>query len=81
MAAALELAASARLHAMLALIWCGIYFTVAILLASGATVHARIPVQYAGLGEMVSVAPVILLAASAWAWRVIQRRAPQRISK
>jgi len=73
MMAALDLAASARFHAIVALAWCGIYFTVAILLASGATVNARIPPQYAGFGEMVSVAPVLLLAVSAWAWRKVQR--------
>lgn len=73
MMAALDLAALARIHAMLGLAWCGIYFFVALLLASGATIDARIPPQYAGLGEMVSVAPVLLLAVSAWAWRKFQR--------
>ena len=32
------------------------------LLAAGAFVNARIPPQYAGLGEIVSVLPVILIA-------------------
>jgi Cd2+-exporting ATPase len=42
--------------------WSFVYNTVAILLAAGAFVHARIPPQYAGLGELVSVLPVILIA-------------------
>ncbi|TKA67665.1 hypothetical protein B0A49_08061 [Cryomyces minteri] len=43
-------------------IWAFAYNIVAILLAAGAFVHARIPPQYAGLGEIVSVVPVILIA-------------------
>jgi Cd2+-exporting ATPase len=42
--------------------WSFIYNTVAILLGSGALVNARIPPQYAGLGELVSVLPVIAIA-------------------
>ena len=42
--------------------WAFVYNTVAILLASGALVNARIPPQYAGLGELVSVLPVITIA-------------------
>ncbi|MCJ1358754.1 MAG: hypothetical protein MMC33_008754 [Icmadophila ericetorum] len=42
--------------------WSFVYNTFAILLAAGAFVHARIPPQYAGLGEIVSVLPVILIA-------------------
>lgn len=42
--------------------WSFVYNTVAILLAAGAFVSARIPPQYAGLGELVSVLPVILIA-------------------
>ncbi|KAJ9616378.1 hypothetical protein H2200_000096 [Cladophialophora chaetospira] len=43
-------------------IWSGVYNVVAILLASGAFVEVRIPPAYAGLGEMVSVLPVIVVA-------------------
>lgn len=43
--------------------WSFVYNLFAILLASGALVHARIPPEYAGLGELVSVLPVILAAA------------------
>ncbi|RHZ58279.1 hypothetical protein CDV55_105698 [Aspergillus turcosus] len=42
--------------------WAFVYNTFAILLAAGAFVNARIPPQYAGLGELVSVLPVILIA-------------------
>jgi Cu2+-exporting ATPase len=43
--------------------WSFVYNLFAILLASGAFVHARIPPEYAGLGELVSVLPVIAAAA------------------
>ncbi|THV44018.1 hypothetical protein BGAL_0764g00010 [Botrytis galanthina] len=39
--------------------WSFVYNTFAILLAAGAFPNARIPPQYAGLGEIVSVLPVI----------------------
>lgn len=42
--------------------WAFVYNVFAILLAAGAFVHARIPPQYAGLGELVSVVPVIVIA-------------------
>lgn len=42
--------------------WSFLYNTVAVLLAAGAFVDARIPPEYAGLGEIVSVLPVILIA-------------------
>lgn len=42
--------------------WSFVYNLFAILLAGGAFVNARIPPQYAGLGEIVSVLPVILIA-------------------
>ncbi|KAK4889488.1 hypothetical protein LTR27_011749 [Elasticomyces elasticus] len=45
-------------------IWSGIYNIFAILLASGAFVKVRIPAAYAGLGEIVSVGPVVLGAIS-----------------
>ncbi|CEI63471.1 P-type cation-transporting ATPase [Fusarium venenatum] len=43
-------------------VWSGIYNVLAITMASGAWVEFRIPPRYAGLGEMVSVVPVILAA-------------------
>lgn len=42
--------------------WSAIYNVLAILLASGALVKVRIPPAYAGLGEIVSVLPVIFAA-------------------
>lgn len=39
--------------------WSLVYNVVAILLAAGAFVHARIPPEFAGLGELVSVLPVV----------------------
>lgn len=43
-------------------LWSAIYNLFAILLASGAFVDARVSPQYAGLGEMISVLPVVLIA-------------------
>ena len=45
-------------------VWSGIYNVLAVTMASGAWVKFRIPPAYAGLGEMVSVVPVILAAIS-----------------
>jgi len=42
--------------------WPFVYNRFAILLAAGAFVNVQIPPQYAGLGEIVSVLPVILIA-------------------
>ncbi|RAL06014.1 cation-transporting P-type ATPase PCA1 [Aspergillus ibericus CBS 121593] len=42
--------------------WSAVYNTFAVLLAAGAFVDARIPPEYAGLGELVSVLPVIFAA-------------------
>jgi P-type E1-E2 ATPase len=43
-------------------IWAFVYNVFAILLAAGAFPHTRIPPQYPGLGEIVSVLPVIAIA-------------------
>lgn len=43
-------------------IWSGIYNLFAILLAAGAFVAFRLPPAYAGLGELVSVVPVVIAA-------------------
>lgn len=45
-------------------VWSAIYNVLAVTMASGAWVKFRIPPRYAGLGEMVSVIPVILAALS-----------------
>lgn len=43
-------------------VWAAVYNSIAVLLAGGAFVNARIPPAYAGLGEIVSVLPVVLIA-------------------
>ncbi|EXJ61975.1 hypothetical protein A1O7_02407 [Cladophialophora yegresii CBS 114405] len=43
-------------------VWSAVYNVLAILLAAGAFVKVRIPPAYAGLGEIVSVLPVIVAA-------------------
>lgn len=45
-------------------VWSGVYNLVAILYASGAFVNIVLPTEYAGLGELVSVLPVIVMALS-----------------
>ncbi|OAA74400.1 ATPase, P-type, K/Mg/Cd/Cu/Zn/Na/Ca/Na/H-transporter [Akanthomyces lecanii RCEF 1005] len=42
--------------------WSALYNTFAVLLAAGAFINARIPPEFAGLGELVSVLPVIAAA-------------------
>jgi heavy metal translocating P-type ATPase len=42
--------------------WSFVYNLFAVLLGAGAFVHARIPPEFAGLGELVSVLPVVLAA-------------------
>jgi cation transport ATPase len=49
-----------RNHVVVSLTFCGVYFAVAILLASG-VVGWRIPPAFAGLGELVSILPVLLV--------------------
>lgn len=56
---AFRLAKHARQHMVASLSWCAFYFIFAILLASGAAVKFRLEPQWAGLGELVSVLPVI----------------------
>ncbi|KAI0310985.1 heavy metal translocatin [Amylostereum chailletii] len=49
--------------------WSFVYNAVAVLLAAGAFVKVRIAPEYAGLGEMVSVVPVVAIAWSMWLLR------------
>ena len=58
----IELSKAAYRRIMFNFAWATVYNVFAILLAAGAFVNARIPPQYAGLGEIVSVLPVILVA-------------------
>lgn len=60
--AVLDIAQITSRYTQIALAWCIIYNTFAIILASGALVRVRIEPQWAGLGEVVSVLPVIGVA-------------------
>jgi P-type E1-E2 ATPase len=59
---ALRLAQLNRLHVIIGLTWSIVYNIFALLLASGAFVKVRISPAYAGLGEVVSVLPVVAIA-------------------
>lgn len=72
--AMLQIANLFRWHSMLALLWSGLYFVFAVLLASGALVKFRITPQWAGFSEIISIGPVLLLGASL----VFQRRVLRR---
>ena len=62
MPALLELADAAARRVGANFAWAAAYNLVAVLFAAGAFVDARIPPAYAGLGELVSVLPVVLVA-------------------
>ncbi|KAJ3511903.1 hypothetical protein NLJ89_g3840 [Agrocybe chaxingu] len=67
----LDIARDAKRHCLLALGWCVVYNVFAILLASGAFVKVRIEPRWAGVGEVVSVLPVIgvaFLLDAKWGW-------------
>lgn len=67
---ALKLANTCVNNIKLALGWSVVYNVFAVLLASGAFVNFRIPPKWAGLGEIISLSPVILIAISArWTWK------------
>ncbi|KAJ6561264.1 E1-E2 ATPase-domain-containing protein [Mycena sp. CBHHK59/15] len=69
---ALDLAAHAHQHTMAALVWCIGYNVVALLFAGGSFVRVRIEPRWAGLGELVSLIPVIVVAFALdlrWRWR------------
>lgn len=71
----LDLSHAAMHRIFLNFAWSFVYNLLAILLAAGAFVHVRIPPQYAGLGEIVSVLPVILIALQLrWFKRKYERR-------
>ncbi len=59
----MDLSKAAHQRIILNFAWAFIYNLIAVLLAAGAFVDARIAPQYAGLGELVSVLPLILIAA------------------
>lgn len=58
----LDISGAAYRRIVLNFCWSALYNIVAILMAAGAFVKVRIEPQYAGLGELVSVLPVVLIA-------------------
>ena len=58
----IELSDAVYRRIVLNFVWAFVYNMVAILFAAGAFVNARIAPAYAGLGELVSVLPVVLIA-------------------
>jgi len=58
----IDLSKASMLRITINFAWSFIYNTIAILFASGALVNVRIPPEFAGLGELVSVLPVIAIA-------------------
>ncbi|KAL8681926.1 MAG: hypothetical protein Q9186_002012 [Xanthomendoza sp. 1 TL-2023] len=60
----LDISKQAFVRIVFNFVWSAVYNFFAILLAAGAFVKVRIPPAYAGLGEIVSVLPVILVAMS-----------------
>ena len=60
--ALLDISRRAFRRIMFNFVWSGIYNLLAILLAGGAFVKVRIPPAYAGLGETVSILPVVVAA-------------------
>ncbi|KAJ7167310.1 E1-E2 ATPase-domain-containing protein [Mycena crocata] len=70
--AALDVAKHAQQHMMVALWWCVLYNAVALLFAGGLFVKVRIEPQWAGLGELVSLLPVLVVGIALdlrWKWR------------
>jgi len=66
LAAVLRLSRGAVRRVQLNFVWSFIYNLFAVLLSAGAFVKVRIAPEYAALGEMVSVLPVVLIAWSMW---------------
>jgi len=66
LAAVFRLSRGAVRRVQLNFVWSFIYNLFAVLLSAGAFVKVRIAPEYAALGEMVSVMPVILIAWSMW---------------
>lgn len=58
----MDLSTAAMRRVYLNFVWSFVYNLSAILLAAGVFVKARIPPAYAGLGELVSVLPVVAIA-------------------
>lgn len=60
----MEISRQAHWRIIFNFVWSGVYNLVAMLYASGAFVRTILPTEYAGLGEFVSVLPVIIMALS-----------------
>lgn len=60
----MEISREAHWRIIFNFLWSGVYNLVAILYASGAFVRISLPTEYAGLGELASVLPVIVMALS-----------------
>ncbi|KAJ7476887.1 E1-E2 ATPase-domain-containing protein [Mycena galericulata] len=58
---ALDVAKHAQQHMVVALGWCVLYNAAALLFAGGVFVRVRIEPQWAGLGELVSLVPVLVV--------------------
>ncbi|KAJ7040952.1 E1-E2 ATPase-domain-containing protein [Mycena alexandri] len=70
--AALDVAKHAQHHMVVALGWCVLYNAAALLFAGGVFVRVRIEPQWAGLGELVSLVPVLVVGLALdlrWRWR------------
>ncbi|KAJ6573201.1 E1-E2 ATPase-domain-containing protein [Mycena vulgaris] len=70
--AALDVARHAQQHMVVALGWCVLYNAAALLFAGGMFVRVRIEPQWAGLGELVSLVPVLVVGSALdlrWRWR------------
>ncbi|KAF8198891.1 E1-E2 ATPase-domain-containing protein [Mycena galopus ATCC 62051] len=68
---ALDVAKHAQQHMVVALGWCVLYNAAALLFAGGAFVWVRIEPQWAGLGELVSLVPVLVVGLALdlrWRW-------------
>lgn len=62
--ALLDISKQAFIRIVFNFVWSGLYNLLAFLLAAGAFVKVRLPPAYAGLGEIVSVLPVVFVALS-----------------
>lgn len=60
----MEISHEAHWRIIFNFVWSGVYNLVAILYASGAFVWIILPTEYAGLGELAGVLPVIIMALS-----------------
>lgn len=65
----LDLSGALYRRLVLALAWSFVYNLLAMALAGGAFVNVRIPPQWAALGELVSVLPVIAIALTLAGWK------------